>query len=252
MAGEDFFATRGRLVFPPGTTNEIFAVPVIGDTVYENLETFFVNLSAPSNAAVAIGQGRGRILNDDPLPGLVIADTTVAEAPVGTTTDAIFSVRLAGLTSLPATVNFATRDGTAISDVDYIAQSGLVTFAPGVTNQTIVVTINGNSTVKSNATFSVILSNPLDVSIGNAQGVCTIQNPASALRLMAVFNGTTLRLSFPTVVGKSYRLERTDDLQINLWTVLADNVVGTGTIAQFSDIPANGSRSRFYRVRTLP
>jgi len=40
-------------------------VAVRGDLTIEPNETFFVNLSAPVNAAIADGQGIGTITNDD-------------------------------------------------------------------------------------------------------------------------------------------------------------------------------------------
>ncbi len=38
----------------------------MGDTAVEPDETFYVNLSAPTNAILADAQGLGKILNDDP------------------------------------------------------------------------------------------------------------------------------------------------------------------------------------------
>ena len=38
---------------------------VNGDTLFEPDETFFVNLSNPTNAAIARAQGVGTIVNDD-------------------------------------------------------------------------------------------------------------------------------------------------------------------------------------------
>ena len=40
----------------------------------------------------------------------------------------------------------------------------------------------------------------------------------------SLFGLVTVRISFPTVAGKSYRLERTDDLAGNVWTTVADGV----------------------------
>lgn len=52
-------------VIPAGSTSYSFDVPVNGDTVSEPDETFFVNLSNASGAAIARAQGVGTILNDD-------------------------------------------------------------------------------------------------------------------------------------------------------------------------------------------
>jgi len=64
-AGSDYLATSGTLTFNPGVTTQPITVSVIGDTTVEPNETFFVNLSSPSNATIATGQGTGTIVNDD-------------------------------------------------------------------------------------------------------------------------------------------------------------------------------------------
>ena len=45
-------------------------MPVNGDLLDEANETFFVNLSNPSNATIADAQGLGTITDNDPLPSL--------------------------------------------------------------------------------------------------------------------------------------------------------------------------------------
>ena len=47
---------------------------VNGDLLDEGDETFFLNLTNPSNATIADGQGLGTITNDDGAPGLSVND----------------------------------------------------------------------------------------------------------------------------------------------------------------------------------
>jgi hypothetical protein len=70
-AGSDYTATSGVLTFAPGTTALGVTVSVIGDTTAEPDETFFVNLSAATNATIADAQGLETITNDD---GAAVAD----------------------------------------------------------------------------------------------------------------------------------------------------------------------------------
>jgi hypothetical protein len=63
--GSDYVAVSGTLTFPPGSTTQSIPVIVNGDTQVESNETFFVNLSAAANAAIADAQGKGTINNDD-------------------------------------------------------------------------------------------------------------------------------------------------------------------------------------------
>src|SRR5688500_5153365 len=48
-AGTDFQPTSGTLPFGPGVTTQTVNVPVIGDTLQEGNEVFFVNLGSPQN-----------------------------------------------------------------------------------------------------------------------------------------------------------------------------------------------------------
>jgi hypothetical protein len=65
MAGSDYVAKSGTLSFSPGQTSKNVNIAVIGDIVDESNETFFVNLSNPTNAVIADGQGVGTIIDND-------------------------------------------------------------------------------------------------------------------------------------------------------------------------------------------
>ena len=64
-SNKDYVTTSGTLTFNPGETSRIMTVLARGDTKREADETFFVNLTGPTNATVVDGQGVGTILNDD-------------------------------------------------------------------------------------------------------------------------------------------------------------------------------------------
>jgi methionine-rich copper-binding protein CopC len=68
VAGSDYQPTNGQLIFKQGQTTKTITVLVIGDAVGEPDETFFVNLSNPSNATLAHGQAKATIQNDDDAP----------------------------------------------------------------------------------------------------------------------------------------------------------------------------------------
>jgi hypothetical protein len=65
IAGSDYTAVSGTLTFAPGKTSKTIKVPVKGDRTAESNETFFINLSAPSNVQLANKRGVGTIKNDD-------------------------------------------------------------------------------------------------------------------------------------------------------------------------------------------
>ena len=61
----DFGAGTIVLNFQPGQTSQLLTVFIIGDTVVEGTEEFFMNLSNPVNATIGDGQGKGTIIDDD-------------------------------------------------------------------------------------------------------------------------------------------------------------------------------------------
>jgi len=64
-SGSDYTAASGTLTFTPGQTTRTLTVAVLGETVPEANETFFLNLSGATNAIIADNQGIGTITNDD-------------------------------------------------------------------------------------------------------------------------------------------------------------------------------------------
>ena len=63
--------------------------------------------------------------------------------------------------------------------------------------------------------------------------------------------GSEVHIEFPTVLGKSYRVEVSNDLTSNSWTIIADNIIGTGGTIIFIEESLTGTAQRFYRVRVF-
>ena len=76
---------------------------------------------------------------------------------------------------------------------------------------------------------------------------------SNVLRITRVeLRGGAIRLRFATVLGKQYRVEKADQLAPNRWTILADEIVGTGGVVEVKDSSAGLLETRFYRVRLWP
>ena len=106
-------------------------------------------------------------------PSLSIGPVSVTEGQSGTTV-ATFTATLSPTSAQTVTVNYSTANGTATAGSDYVAKSGTLTFAPGVSTRPISVTVNGDTTVEPNETFSVTLSSPTNAVLGTATGTGTI------------------------------------------------------------------------------
>jgi len=108
-------------------------------------------------------------------PSFSITDVSALETNAATTFT--FTVTRSSAAAFQSTVNYATADGTATAaSNDYVAQSGTLTFASGVTTQNVQITVNGDWAAESDETFFVNLSNSSWASIADNQGLGTIQN----------------------------------------------------------------------------
>jgi uncharacterized repeat protein (TIGR01451 family) len=174
-AGSDYTTGGGVVTFTPGQTSQLVNVTVSGDVTPEADETVLVNLTNAVNAAIGDGQGVGTIRNDDALSALTINDVPLAEGNAGTTSFN-FTVTLTPAAAFPVTVSYATADNTATAGSDYQGTSGNLIFAVGETTKTVTVLVNGDVTTEPNETFFVNLFNPGNASIGDPQGLGTINN----------------------------------------------------------------------------
>ena len=55
-------------------------------------------------------------------------------------------------------------------------------------------------------------------------------------------------IRFPTVVGISYRVERSYTLEAGSWVLLPDEIVGTGEMVAVTDPNGAENEKRFYRI----
>lgn len=107
---------------------------------------------------------------------LSISDRAILESESGTK-DAVFTVTLSGENVQSVTVDYTTAEDTATPEVDYTPTSGTLTFAPGETEKTITVEVNGDTESEGSETFFVNLRNPRNATLTDDRGRGTIIEP---------------------------------------------------------------------------
>ena len=186
-AGTTLFEAFGPGGVPLGQIGPVAIAdgPNTGETAEDR---FFGVTNAGGISAIRISNSAGGIEVDHlqygpiaaappppPTPTLSINSVSANEGNSGTT-PFTFTVTLSAASASTVTVSFATSNGTATAGSDYVAASGVLTFTPGQTTQTITVNVNGDTTVEPNETFLVTLSAPANATLAVAQGTGTIVN----------------------------------------------------------------------------
>jgi len=189
IVGTDFAPAADTLSFPPGITNGNIVVTVTGDTLDENNETFTVAITNAINATPPASLATGTIMDDDSLPLLNLGDVTLLEG-TGGSTPAVFPLTLSVPSGRTLTVDFQTINGTATSGSDFTTTNGTLTFAPGVTNLLLAISVAADSNVEGTENFSLRLTAPVNVSLVRTQATATLLDDET--RTLTFTNGAPI------------------------------------------------------------
>jgi len=132
---------------------------------------------------------------------------------------------------------------------DYVGVSGTVTFTPGSTSQPVSVTVNGDAISEANETFFLNLTNPVNASILDGQGLGTINNddgaapPANVVATASA--ATAVGLTWTAASGApGYRVYRSSN-------AVSYSLVGSPSGTSFSDTTAAADTAYLYKVRSF-
>lgn len=196
-AGADYTAINGTtFTIPAGTTNIDLNATVLNDVIVESDETFTITISNASSGTIVTSQALGTIVDNDSAV-LNLAAVSQAEGNSGSTA-MNFIATLSRPVQGSVTAQFATSDLSAlVSDADYVAASGTVTFPGGTTSQTIAVQITGDTKVETEERFTLGLNN-----LTRPPGINAVTLGANATVEGAIQNDDTsmLTLTGSTVV----------------------------------------------------
>ena len=159
-------------------------------------------ITSASSNSVALsstgGPATGTIVDDDGPPTFLIDNVTVNE-DAGTIT---FTVTKAGVTALTTSVDYSVNPNSAVTPGDYAAGTsaltGTLTFAPGTTTQTITLNIANDTIFELSENFTVDLTNPINATISDIQGVGTIVDNDQPTVSVAVAPAALLKTARPT------------------------------------------------------
>src|SRR5205823_9212893 len=121
---------------------------------------------SPSNATLGATTVHTYTIQDnDATP--TVAFTLASSSGSESVSPANLAVALSAASGRTVTVDYAVTGGTATGGgVDYTLASGTLTFAPGVTNQSIAIGVVDDALDEANETILVSLSNPTNATLG--------------------------------------------------------------------------------------
>ena len=173
VAGEDYTATLGTLVFPAGSSQQVVAVPILGDTLNEEDETFSLHLVNPQAAGLLDPVAQGTIVEDE--VRLSIDDLTLEETDGDF--EAQLTLRLDGAAGLPVRVQVTSYDLEALAGEDYVAIASEIELAAGTTSLTVPVAVLGDTLSEAaEECFRVELSEPVNARLDDAEALVCIHD----------------------------------------------------------------------------
>ena len=175
LAGPDYTGVTGSLVFAPFETSRTITVPIVDDAIFEDSESFSVELTNPVNGQLGNKTSVINITDDDDagtIPRLSVGDVSVEEdvgnAAITVTLDEAHATE-------DVTVEWRTVLGSASAPQDYVpVLDGSITIPMGETSATIYVAINDDQQEEPDEEFSIELLNPMEAIIDDGIGDVTI------------------------------------------------------------------------------
>jgi len=168
---------------------------------------------------------------NDMLPhsSLAVSDATIVESGA-----LQFAITRSGYLGDSTTVDFATSNGTAMTDSDYTAANGTITFAVGETTKTINITTIDDGIIEGNETLTVNLSNASNGGIllnSTAIGIIIDNDVTLAISDATVAEGNTLQ--FTVTRSGSTTIASTVDFATANGTAAAGNdyIAQNGTVS---------------------
>ncbi len=125
-AGLDYESSSGWLTFQPGELRKDVVVKVLGDTLNEADERFFIQLTEPNSPTIISNRGTATIRDDDPVPVVSIDAGPVLRSDE--TGNVVITVSLSAPSGQEVRVDYSTEDGSAVAGEDYDPVKGTLEF----------------------------------------------------------------------------------------------------------------------------
>ena len=170
ISGVDFLEASGTVKVPSGEVSGSIAIPLINDILFEDRESFVVELASPQFVKLAGASATGTIEDDDGIPSLAVASVVAPEGSESTQ----FVISASHPSSRRISFRYATVSGTAQPSEDFSSLQGTAFLNPGEIETTVRVDLIDDEVDEDNETFTLRLSDPVGAELAAATGTVTI------------------------------------------------------------------------------
>ncbi len=193
IAGVDYIATNGILSFADGEAAKTIMVPIIDDLIVTGDRTFTVTLINTTGGAQVLQPVQTTVTITETHSGLAFSagNYQVRESGVSAT----ISVIRTNAFQNTVTVDYATANGAG-SIGRYISNQGTLTFGPGESNKTFVVTVVDDTQIQGDGTVLLKLS--------NTTGGALLVAPSAATLTILDDDGSVIVAAGTTLLSESF------------------------------------------------
>ena len=210
--------------------------------------TFALSVTNPEPDPASANNFASVDLRAEAPPSVDAPADLVVPVPLLNSTSVPITVRLSAPTFQPVSVDYVLVADTALSGRDFVPASGTLLFQPGVTEQTLLVTLPGNPSASGDSKLSVRLSHPVGASLGRDGVVITLRGEPATVALAKDSSGQFV-LRVHMIAGRNYELQRSTAPLGQDWTYVGDAHVSSGEgDTEFTDPLSETEPVLFYRL----
>jgi len=173
--GADLNANTITVSFAAGVTSRVLQLGIIDDDLFEGDETINLALSSPTGRAAlgSLSAATLTIQDNDPQPEIAFSTSNYSVNENGSVVNAI-TITVSGARANPVGVLVTPSNGNAMAPNDYSNSLIAVSFASGVTVQTITIPVVDDTLIEVNETVNLTLSNPTGGAVLGTQSTASL------------------------------------------------------------------------------
>lgn len=179
--GSDFVGGSRTVRFSTPVEQAEVYVPLVDDGIQEDIETVALSLQDPTDGMVVAFPGAAELsIIDDDGPSRAGFERPSYSVFESRSSVEVWVIR-SGSDLSPASVGYATSDGSAVAGQDYTPKSGTLEFSAGQRSKRIAVPLIDDQTDDGDVEFQLTLSDPSGAELTTSVANITVRDDEGAI-----------------------------------------------------------------------